>query len=72
MVMVALLSWWVNIFSNGQFVHGGHFETRERCLIARENLMRSYRAIGYPNLRGFCIWHNQRSESNADATVGQG
>lgn len=58
MIKVMLLSWFVNIFSNGHFIHGGHYESHPRCEIAKANLMSMYRRLGYPNLLGFCVWTN--------------
>lgn len=58
MIKVMLLSWFVQIFSNGRFVHGGHYETHQRCEIAKVNLLSTYRGLGYPNLLGFCVWTN--------------
>lgn len=55
--IVFLLAWWVQIFSDGQFLHGGVFPTLERCEIAKNNLMASYRALGYRNVVGFCVNH---------------
>lgn len=50
-------AWWVQIYSGNQWLHGGVYPTRERCLIARDNLITTYLAIGYKNVRGFCVNH---------------
>lgn len=52
-----LFAWWVQIFSDGQFLHGGVFPTLERCQIAKANLVASYTALGYRNVVGFCVNH---------------
>ena len=59
-LIVLLLAWWVQVFANGQFLHGGVHPTLERCRIAGNNLATTYRALGYKNVRWVCVDHGGR------------
>lgn len=53
-----LLAWWVQIYSGNQWLHGGVYPTKKACDIAKENLLKTHAALGYKNLRGFCVTHD--------------
>lgn len=52
------LVWWVQIYSGNQWLHGGHYATRAQCETAKVNLLATHAALGYKNLRGFCVTHD--------------
>lgn len=56
--LVLTCAWWVSIYSNQTWLHGGVFSTREQCERAKTNLIASFTSLGYPNVRGFCTNHN--------------
>lgn len=59
-ITIASLGWFVNIYSNNSWIHGGYFPTHERCERAKLNLIAQYTSLGYPNVKGYCVFHNDK------------